>query len=85
MFSRTQYDVLRRLRSYWLPRFVIHKDADPTFQQRLVSGTVNLYSNYTTTFAYRRMKKLCNIIINTTILKSLKEIFRTFFCFVSLL
>jgi len=38
VFSRTQYDVLRRLRSYWLPRFVIHKDADPTFQQRLASG-----------------------------------------------
>lgn len=26
VFIRTQYDVLRRLRVYWLPRFLIHKE-----------------------------------------------------------
>ena len=26
VFIRTQYDVLRRLRAYWTPRFLIHKE-----------------------------------------------------------
>ncbi|XP_071834879.1 regulator of G-protein signaling 22-like isoform X3 [Apostichopus japonicus] len=26
VFTRTQYDVLRRLRSYWVPRFLIHQE-----------------------------------------------------------
>ncbi|XP_064623262.1 uncharacterized protein LOC135485317 isoform X4 [Lineus longissimus] len=26
IFIRTQYDVLRRLRAYWVPRFIIHKE-----------------------------------------------------------
>lgn len=26
VFIRTQYDVLRRLRAYWVPRFLIHKE-----------------------------------------------------------
>uniref|UniRef100_A0A1I8GIC0 RGS domain-containing protein n=1 Tax=Macrostomum lignano TaxID=282301 RepID=A0A1I8GIC0_9PLAT len=29
---RTQYDVLRRLRSYWLPRYIIHKERELTGQ-----------------------------------------------------
>ncbi|CAK8693166.1 unnamed protein product [Clavelina lepadiformis] len=38
VFSRAQYDVLRRLRSYWLPRFVIHKRSDPKFKDSLATG-----------------------------------------------
>ena len=26
IFIRTQYDVLRRVRAYWIPRFLIHKE-----------------------------------------------------------
>ena len=26
IFIRTQYDVLRRIRSYWLPRYIVHKE-----------------------------------------------------------
>ena len=26
LFTRTQYDTLRRLRSYWIPRFLVHKE-----------------------------------------------------------
>ncbi len=26
VFIRTQYDVLRRLRAYWVPRFLLHKE-----------------------------------------------------------
>jgi len=26
IFIRTQYDVLRRLRAYWVPRFLIHQE-----------------------------------------------------------
>lgn len=26
IFIRTQYDVLRRLRAYWVPRFLIHEE-----------------------------------------------------------
>ncbi len=28
LFLRTQYDVLRRLRAYWVPRFLIHKERE---------------------------------------------------------
>ena len=26
VFIRTQYDVLRRLRTYWVPRFILHME-----------------------------------------------------------
>ena len=26
VFIRTQYDVLRRIRAYWVPRFLLHKE-----------------------------------------------------------
>lgn len=28
LFARTQYDMLRRLRSYWIPRFLVHVERD---------------------------------------------------------
>ncbi|XP_022088623.1 uncharacterized protein LOC110978161 isoform X3 [Acanthaster planci] len=41
VFTRTQYDVLRRLRSYWVARFVLHKermgDLSPEKHRSLVS------------------------------------------------
>ena len=38
VFMRTQYDILRRLRSYWLPRFIIHHNQHPKFKQSLATG-----------------------------------------------
>ena len=31
LFTRTQYDVLRRLRSYWVPRFLVHLERNEDF------------------------------------------------------
>ncbi|KAJ7390591.1 hypothetical protein OS493_023980 [Desmophyllum pertusum] len=31
MFARTQYDMLRRLRSYWIPRFLVHVERNSDF------------------------------------------------------
>lgn len=31
LFARTQYDMLRRLRSYWIPRFLVHVERNSDF------------------------------------------------------
>lgn len=31
LFARTQYDILRRLRSYWIPRFLVHVERNGDF------------------------------------------------------
>jgi len=34
LFARTQYDMLRRLRSYWIPRFLVHVERNSDFGEQ---------------------------------------------------
>lgn len=36
LFARTQYDMLRRLRSYWIPRFLVHMERNSNFGDQLM-------------------------------------------------
>nr|XP_039254136.1 uncharacterized protein LOC120331161 [Styela clava] len=54
VFARTQYDALRRLRSYWLPRYIVHCSTRADFEKRLSTGTwdVDCSSRNSSTFRY---------------------------------
>lgn len=55
LFIRTQYDVLRRLRAYWLPRYIIHRE------RMLQLG----YGDTLTIFILMLFLKLYNVIFLT--------------------
>ncbi|XP_067018661.1 regulator of G-protein signaling 22-like isoform X1 [Acropora muricata] len=39
LFARTQYDMLRRLRSYWIPRFLVHVERNGNFRDQYLGGS----------------------------------------------
>ncbi|XP_067943114.1 regulator of G-protein signaling 22-like [Watersipora subatra] len=49
VFIRTQYDVLRRLRTYWLPRFILHKEKANELNSLLGLHQLNVASQQTST------------------------------------